>query len=331
MRVSLKRLSCAVLLLALGLITPASRLAAEEIRLSLQEGGTAAWEIAAMQIGGFDAQNGITINLRAAADSKATQIALQAGAVDAILSDFVWVSVQRHAGADFTFVPHSLAVGGLMVAPDGPIKSVADLQGRSLAIAGGPVDKSYLILQAYFNAKTGKSLPEAVSAQFGAPPLVNELLANGEAAAALNFWHFNARARLAGMQELISVRQMLTELGVQRQPPLLGWVFSEANAKAQPEMIRHFLDASFATKAALLRDDALWEKIRPQIKGAEDQALFLALRDAYRAGIVQTFGPADIEAAIQTYQLMARYGGSDLIGNHPDLAPGTFWAGYAIR
>lgn len=301
----------------------------KEITLALQEGGTASWELAAMVAAGLDSSNLIKVNVRDVADSRAGQVALQTDEVDVMLSDFVWVSSQRNQGADFTFVPHSMAAGGLMVNPAGPVKSVADLEGQTLAVAGGPIDKSYIVLQAYFNAKTGKTLPDLIQAGFGAPPLVNEMLTSGQVQAAMNFWHFNVRARLAGMHELLSVKDMLAELGVSRQPPLLGWVFGVRFADRNSEEIRRFLDASFATKEKLLTDDALWDAIRPAMRGAEDGALFLALRDAYRAGIVTSFGEADVQAATQTYALLAQYGGSDVIGDVPDLAAGTFWSGYS--
>jgi NitT/TauT family transport system substrate-binding protein len=301
----------------------------KDITIALQEGGTASWEIAAMKVAKMDEQYQIRVEERGVADSRAGQVALQAGEVDAILSDFVWVSTQRNQGADFTLVPHSLAVGGLMVDPNGPVKTLADLEGKTLAVAGGPVDKSYIVLQAYFNAKTGKNLPDLINAEFGPPPLVNELLAGGQAQAALNFWHFNARSKLAGMQELISVKDMMAELGVSKQPPLLGWVFSEKTAQSKPEEIARFLDASFATKQMLLTDDAIWDAIRPQMRGAEDEELFIALRDAYREGIVTSYGAADVQAATESYALIAKYGGSDAIGDNPDLAAGTFWSGYS--
>ena len=311
---------------ALALGQPASG-APIEIRVALQEGGTAAWEAAAMQALHLDQANGLTLTIRNVADSKAGQVALQSGAVDVILSDYIWVSLQRHQGADFTFVPHSLAVGGVMAMPGGRVKSVADLKGVTIAVAGGPVDKSYLILQAFYNATTGSDLTRDARTIFGAPPLVNEQLANGSADAALNFWHFNARAGMAGAVELISVKAMLAGLGIPRQPPLLGWVFSEKTATDNPGMIKRYLDASFATKQALLTDDALWNQIRP-LMHADDDALFAALRDAYRAGIVTGYDEADIQAATAAYALLAKFGGTDLTGDASALAPGTFWAGY---
>lgn len=295
--------------------------------LALQEGGTASWEIAAMRAAGMDAAQGLTLEVRQVADSKAAQVALQAGAVDAMLSDFVWVSGQRRRGADFTFVPHSLAVGGLMAPPGGPLQSLAALEGKTLAVAGGPLDKSYAILQAAFAAQTGKALAPLIEVRFGAPPLVQELLLGGQVDAALNFWHFNARAGLAGMREVISVKAMLAGLGLARTPPLLGWVFAQSLAEARPGDVARFLDASFATKDLLASDDAIWRAIRPQMRGAEaDDALFAALRGAYRAGIVRDFGAQDLLAARQTHALLARYGATE---DGADLAPGTFWAGYS--
>jgi ABC-type nitrate/sulfonate/bicarbonate transport system substrate-binding protein len=112
-----------------------------EIKLALQEGGTASWEAAAMRELKLDEKNGVKLEIRNVADSQASQVALQAGEVEVILSDFVWTSLQRDQGGDLTFVPHSLAVGGLLAMPGGKVKSVADLKGATLASAGGPVDK----------------------------------------------------------------------------------------------------------------------------------------------------------------------------------------------
>ena len=143
---------------AAGFMTSGFSPTAEKITLGLLATGTANWEIAAMRSLGLDESNNIEIEVRGGADSKSGKVALQGGAVDAILSDYIWVSIQRHAGSDLTFVPHSLSVGGVMVAPDGPVSTLEDLAGKTIGVAGGPVDKSWVILQAYYKAKPVKTL-----------------------------------------------------------------------------------------------------------------------------------------------------------------------------
>ena len=313
-------------LFALLLAAPAH--AQQTLTIGVQESGTVQWEIQTILALGLDAKHGLTLEIRPLADSRAGQIALQAGAVDVILSDFVWVSIQRGDGNMVTMVPHSLAVGGLMVPADSAITDAADLAGKTIAVSGSPVDKNWVILQAFYANATGRTLATDASARFGAPPLVNELLASGGVDAALNFWQWNARAKAAGMTELLPVATMLDGLGVTEQPPLLGWTFSDETAATKTSALTAFLDASFDAKAVLLTDDTAWESLAELMGASGDPAHFTQLRDDYRAGIVSSYDPTNTEAAAQAFALLAQYGGSDLVGDQDALTPGTFWGGY---
>jgi NitT/TauT family transport system substrate-binding protein len=121
---------------------------------------------------------------------------------------------------------------------------------------------------------------------------------------------------------------MLKALGVSEQPPLLGWAFTDETAATKTDALVAFLNASFDTKAALLTDDAVWDTIRPVMNVKDDDALFAQLRDDYRQGIVRSYDPDHIEAAEQSFALMAKYGGPDVVGDVPTMAPGTFWKGF---
>lgn len=296
--------------------------------VGVQESGTVQWEIATIQSLGLDKKHGLDLEIRPLADSRAGQIALQTGDVDVILSDFVWVTIQRNEGNKVTMVPHSLAVGGLMVPAGSDITKVEDLKGKTIAVAGGPVDKSWVMLQAYYNSVTGAHLIDDVKANYGAPPLVNELLGNGGADAALNFWHWNARAKAAGATELLSVADMVSALGVSEQPPLLGWTFTDQTGKDKKAAITAFLDASFEAKDALLNDDAVWTDLQTLMGAEGDDVLFTQLRDDYRAGIVTSYNPTKMGAAKEAFALMAEFGGSELVGEKDTLDAGTFWRGY---
>jgi NitT/TauT family transport system substrate-binding protein len=290
--------------------------------------GTVKWELAAMQALGIDKKHKLELDIRDLGGGTAGQVALQAGQVDVILSDFVWVNLQRHQGNMVTMVPHSLTVGGLIVDPAAGINTVADLKGKTLAVSGSPVDKSYVILAAYYNKLTGGNLTEDADAKFGAPPLINELITGGQAQAALNLWNWNAKAKVTGKKEIISVGDMLKALGVSETPPLLGWAFFDETGRTKKEAIKAFLDASFETKQALLTDDAVWDQIRDVMNVGDDDALFKQLRDDYRAGIVTHYAASEMGPAAESFAVMAKFGGSDVVGDATKLEDGTFWKGY---
>ena len=214
-----------------------------------------------------------------------------------------------------------------MVRPDAGINSLDDLRGRKIGIAGGPVDKSWLMLRAFAKKKIGVDLKDVVEPTFAAPPLLNIIMLKGEIPAVLNFWHYTARLKAAGMTELASVNELLPALGVEGQPPLIGWVFSEKWAASNIDTTKGFLRSLRAAKKILASSDSEWERIRPLTK-AKSEEIFVALRDSYRAGIPKSFGDGDIVAAEQLFSTLAKYGGRDLVGDSASLAPGTFWSGF---
>jgi NitT/TauT family transport system substrate-binding protein len=292
------------------------------------EFGTARWEMQIIKDNKLDEEFGVDLQMMSVAGKPASHIAMMSGEADVVLSDFLWVAQLRGQGESFTLVPHSYAVGGLIVSPDGAIATLADLPGKTIGIAGGPVDKSWVALQAYYQLKTGDTLADKIDARFGAPPLINELLAEGKIDASLNFWHWNARAKAAGNTELVSVAAMMNEMGIDPKPPLLGWVFRDTVADERPDAITGFLNASFAAKELLLNDDAVWETLRKKMRATDNDVLFEKLRDDYRAGILTEYNDDTIAAAAASFAIMAKIGGADLVGDSSEMDPGTFWAGF---
>src|SRR6476660_8894202 len=132
---------------ALALAPLAACEAAGTIRVAVQKTGTFAWELAVIRAHGLDKQADLAIEVTELASPEAGKIALRGGSADIIVSDWLWVSRERQLGAKLVFYPYSSALGAVMVAAGSPARSLADLKGKSLAIAGGPIDKSWLLLQ----------------------------------------------------------------------------------------------------------------------------------------------------------------------------------------
>ena len=307
----------------------ASAVNAEKVRVGVLKFGTVNWELDVVETHGFAEKRNVDVQVVPLASKRATAVALQGGAVDIIVSDWIWVSRQRAEGKPYVFVPYSLAVGGLMVRPDANINALGDLESKRVGVAGGPVDKSWLLMRAYARRNIGKDLADLVEPNFAAPPLLNQLMLRGELPAVLNFWHYTARLEAKGMQQLLSVREVLTDLGIESDVPLLGWVFSETWARDNKTALLEFLGASFDAKHKLAKSDEEWARLRPLLKAA-DQADADALMRAYRAGIPRKFEAVELEAARRVFDILAKEGGAELIGKHPELAQGTFWSGFDI-
>ncbi|MES2846720.1 MAG: ABC transporter substrate-binding protein [Pseudomonadota bacterium] len=295
---------------------------AEELRLATQVSGTVNWELTTITANGFDTANGFTMTVQDVAAGPAAQVAFQGGEVDAIVSDWLWVARQRAEGQDFVFIPYSRAVGALHVAADSTAQTLADMKGAKIGIAGGPVDKSWLILRAYSQREYGFDLAADSEQVFGAPPLIMETALSGEVQGAVNFWHFGAKMEAAGMRPLITVSEAAEKLGLDPQTPLLGYVVRGELLREKPELVAGLAAASRAAKDLLATDDAAWDALRPMMNAKSD-AEFDALKAGFRAGI-PTPGPVDEAAADRMLAIMASLGGADLVGDMTRLPDGVF-------
>jgi NitT/TauT family transport system substrate-binding protein len=317
--------------LALAASLPAQLQAAAEnigtLRIGVLGFGTVNWELDVIKTHGLDEERSFTLHVEPFAGDQATKVALQGDAVDAIVSDWFWVSRQRAEGESYVFIPYSHSLGALMTPPSSEIDSLDDLAGKTIGVAGGALDKSWLLVQAVAKERHGMDLASEVEAVFGAPPLLNEKVQTGELDAVLNYWHFCARLEAQGYKRLLGVNDALKELGVGSEVPQLGYIFHEDFANENPELIEAFADASRAAKD-LLQTDEEWQRIRPLTK-AEDDATLKALETRYQEGIPLSWGEVERADAAELYKLMVKLGGEELVGSSPELMPGTFWPNVA--
>lgn len=297
---------------------------AEDARLrgAVLEIGTVNWELTTIRNREFDKAEGYELAITPFADNGATRIALEGGEADFAVADWVWVVAQNAAGKDYVFLPYSRAVGGLVVAGDSPIKALPDLAGKKVGIAGGPVDKSWLILQAYALKEHGFDLKANTEQVFGAPPIIMKAGLSGDNEGTINFWHFLAKMRAAGMRELISVEKAAGGLGLDPDVPLLGYVFKREFAEANPDIVMGFARSSWAAKELLRADDAAWEEIREMMNAANDEQ-YEELKTLWRAGI-PIKGPVNEKSAADMFDLMRELGGEKLVGKATNLPEGIF-------
>ena len=86
-----------------------------------------------------------------------------------------------------------------------------------------------------------------------------------------------------------------------------------------------FVKASAQAKDLLAKSDEEWLRLAPIVR-AEGKELE-ELRDRYREGIPERPVAEEEADAAKLYRVLAEIGGEKLVGNAPEMAPGTFWAG----
>ncbi|MEQ1951140.1 ABC transporter substrate-binding protein [Mesorhizobium yinganensis] len=310
---------------ALAAMPAQKALAAPKIRVGVLKFGTVSWELDTIKYHGFDAANGVKLDVLPFAGEDATNVAILGGAIDVIVSDWLWVSRLRSEGTDLTLAPYSTAVGAIMVRQDSPIKTLADLKGKKLGVAGGPLDKSWLLIRALASRDHGIDLATACEVAYGAPPLLAEKAMQGELDAVLNFWHFCARLEANGFRRLIGANDAALALGASGPVSALGYIFHDQFAANNGDTVRGFLKASADAKKLMATSDEEWLRLAPVMR-AEGKELEV-LRDRYRQGIPTRPVADEMADAARLYAVLAQIGGEKLVGKATEMAPGTYWTG----
>ncbi len=319
----------ASLVAVIALFAPTGVEAADTIRLAVQKTGTVVWEIEAMKALGLDRAADLDIQTTELATTDSGKIALQGGEADLIVSDWLWVARERALGDRLMFTPYSTALGAIMTPKDSPVHALADLAGRSLGVAGGPLDKSWLMVQAAA-LKQGQDLAKAAGPAYGAPPLIAEKLMSGELDAALEFWTFSVGLEARGFRRTIDMADVEKALGASGPVAMTGYVFTEQFAKDHGDALRRFLGAARHAREALASDPTLWAPIKTRLHLTDDTTLE-TYRKSYAEGVPKRSLAEELEDAKALYRAIVAVSGADLVGGARELDTSLFFDPSAAR
>ncbi len=297
--------------------------AADHLRLAVQKTGTFAWELEVIKEHGLDKKADLDLDITELASTEAEKIAIQGDSADLILSDWLWVARERSLGGKLTFYPYSTSLGAVIVPGQSPLKDLADLKGQKLAVVGGPLDKSWLLLQA-FAKRSNIDLKSQAEVLYGAPALLSAKLVQGEVAANLNFWNFCVDLESRGFRRLVGMDTVEEALGTKAPVAMVGYVFSEEFAKKHPKVIDRFLAIAREAKTILAQSDADWQRLGPRI-GIKSDAELALYRQRYLDGIPHRPIAEEAADAKLLYHILAEIGGPALVGPATELDAGTFF------
>ena len=295
----------------------------EKIKIGVLAFGTVNWELEVLKHNNFDKKYGIEVEVVKLASKNAVSIALQSNSVDVIVNDWIWVNRQKASNKDISFYPYSKAVGALYV-NDEEINSILDLQDKKLGIAGGSVDKTWLLFRAYSKKMYDKDLKNMLEPVFAAPPILYKKMLDKSLSAAINFWHFNAKLDSKKMKRLLGVKEILNEFNINSDIPLIGWTFNSDYGRKNMKTINSFLQASYETKKLLSTSSEEWIRIKPLMK-VKNEKMFEALKNGYINGTVKNFNKEHIESSKKVFDILYNEGGEKLVGKSKFLDEKIFW------
>jgi len=312
---------CTALMAGLCLATTAT--AADRIRIAAQKTGTLAWELEIIKAHALDKEAELDIQVVELASTEAGKIALRSGSADVIVSDWLWVARERSLGDKLVFYPYTSTLGAVMVPASSTIADLADIKGKKLAIAGGPLDKSWLMLQAVAR-RGGLDLKTQATILYGAPPLLSEKALQGEHDATLTFWNFCAELEGKGFKRAIDMEAIEKRLGANGPVAMVGYAFDAGWAAKNRSAIARFLETAARAKEMLAASEAEWQRLAPRI-GVADRAGLEIYRRRYNEGIPHRPVRDEENDAKALYRVLAEIGGADLVGPARDLDMGTFY------
>lgn len=295
------------------------------LRLGVLVFGTVQWLASVIQRHGLDRAHGFVLVTERLGNNDGAKVALLGGAVDVIVSDWLFVGTERARGLSLSFSAFSSATGGVVVGRNSRLRGLEDLASRRLGVAGGPYDKSWLIVRAAAEREKGIDLAAVADLAYAAPPLLSAKLMQGGLDAVLTYWNFVAALEVAGFRTLVTVASCAVKLGLPPHLPLIGYVFKQAWAQENPHLIDGFLAASAAAEDLLVRSDSAWNAIRP-LMHASDARLFARLKAGFRSGVAQASPTVEAAVADRLFAILHATGGGAATGGLSRLPAGVFWS-----
>ncbi|MEH6624903.1 MAG: ABC transporter substrate-binding protein [Motiliproteus sp.] len=285
------------------------------LKAAFEYTGSPHWIMYCIQRLGLDKQFGFELQIDYMDDKMrgprhSTEQALVDGEVDFIDTDWMTLARFRQQGLAVSAVyPYGRILGGLLVAADSKIESVAQLQGCSLGVVGRS-DKNWILTQAYAKKVHQIDLAEQVQLRHASSKSeLQQWLQQRQVDAGLVYWHqIPELTRQHGYRLLLDIPTILPALGMPSTPTTF-FLFRDAFVESHPELIEAYIQAFQAAVNQLQHDDALWQEIADKILNLDDAEQLAGLRDVWSSRISGSWSGTNIKMLQVFYQQLQQLTG----------------------
>ena len=160
--------------------------------------------------------------------------------------------------------PLSAATTGVLVKKDSPIKSFADLKGKTVGLFGGPAAGTTVLMQLVLK-KYGITAPKDVKFRFGAAGLLGAQIQRGQIDAVLVLDPVLEKLLAGGDLRMLGDPSTIFAEQYGYVPMQITAMANTEWAKDNPDTLKAFLGAYHEAKQQMLSDDQVWPKLAAKV------------------------------------------------------------------
>lgn len=214
----------------------------------------------------------------------------------------------------------------IIVAKDSSIKSVADLKGKTIGIAGGPTSANYWMFRVETLKYYGFDPLKQSKIKFGAPPLIVGQFDKGQLDAIILLDPFQDAVLATGKARTIGSEGGIWQQHTGQKPLVLTMVMNTDWAKANTQTAKNFIAAYQQALAYLKAHPEIWPQLAKPL-GITSPAAVKLLEQHFNDGTVSQWNQAYFNQQqlflTTAYSLFGKAGGLP-----KTIPPGTFTTAY---
>lgn len=244
------------------------------VRILINPAGTMGIGPAVIKKYGLDKKHGFTLEVVSYSDQKSATAAIQSGAAEMVVFDWLATARLRAAGTPVVSIaPFLTYVNSVMVPKASPLKTLADLKGQRVGVAH-KTGFDWIIMQAAAQQLYKMDIGKDAEVREGAVPLLRGLIEKGDLDAT-QMWNSLAPEMLASgrYRTMVDIRDLTQQMGLPTVPFLL-FSMREDYAKQHPGNARAFVAAYRDAVEVLMTQDEVWAEHGARLKLSPEALAF---------------------------------------------------------
>lgn len=255
------------------------------VRFGAVAGASQAYIPLLLEQKGIDAKYGLDVEIVPLSQVGQLWTGLQTGEFDVSASNFLDLLRQRQAGLGVTSIRGFIKFGNpIVTTPDKPYEELPDLAGAKFGTVSTAV-LDWMVIRAAGVKAYGFDVETDAVPTTASPPLIGELLNNGELDAAWQFSDFTLAPLQEGtLKEITNVAELMSEAGFDPDAFYLTYQLADTWREAHPDAVAALIAAMDEAVELMMTDDSVWPDLAAY-SGMENEELLPAFiemqRDAF--------------------------------------------------